>query len=221
MNPPSTPITPDLARLRIEYQQRSLSETDVVDDPLQQFLLWLNEAIAAEAREPNAFTLATCSRDGFPSARIVLLKGIEAGALTFFTNYQSRKGLELEANPRAAMVFFWAELERQVRVEGTVARSSPEASAAYFASRPPAARIGSAASPQSQPIAARQVLVERERLLWEQFPTGDIPCPAHWGGFRITPNRMEFWQGRPSRLHDRIEYLLGEPGTWTRRRLAP
>ena len=214
-------MTPDFSRLRIEYQQRSLSETDVDPDPLRQFLLWLNEAVAAKANEPNAMTLATCTRDGIPSARVVLLKAVDDDGLAFFTNYLSQKARELESNPRAALVFWWPELERQVRIEGTISRTSAGESDRYFSSRPPAARIGSAASPQSQSVPSRLVLERRMQELLEQYPDGNVPRPGHWGGYRICPLRFEFWQGRPSRLHDRIEYLRGAASGWTIRRLAP
>ncbi|HEY2587446.1 MAG TPA: pyridoxamine 5'-phosphate oxidase [Tepidisphaeraceae bacterium] len=213
---------PDLSRLRLEYQQRSLSETDVDPDPLRQFVAWFQEALMAKAHEPNAMTLATSTGDGVPSARIVLLKGVDQKRFVFFTNYLSRKGRELDQNPRAALVFYWPELERQVRVEGDVERTSAAESDAYFASRPPASRIGSAASDQSQPIASRDVLEARVKELRAQFPNGDIPRPAEWGGYRLRPRRVEFWQGRPSRLHDRIEYLRDASSSkWIVRRLAP
>ncbi|MDB5173972.1 MAG: pyridoxamine-phosphate oxidase [Phycisphaerales bacterium] len=212
---------PDFARLRIEYRQRSLTESDVDPDPVRQFLAWLNEAVAAKANEPNAFTLATSTRDGIPSARVVLLKGMSDAGFVFFTNYLSRKGEELDANPHAAMAFWWPELERQVRVEGEVARTSAAESDAYFNSRPPDARVGSAASPQSRPVASREELEELERALWKAYPRGEVPRPAHWGGYRLNPRRLEFWQGRPGRLHDRIEYVRDEHSGWVRRRLAP
>jgi len=211
----------DFSRLRIEYMQRSLDERDVDQDPIAQFVLWLNESIAAGAHEPNAMTLATSTADGIPSARIVLLKGVDENGFAFFTNYLSRKGLELESNPKAALVFYWPELERQVRVEGDVSRTSRQESADYFNSRPPDARIGSAASPQSQPLSSRDDLIKLQRNLRDRYPDSNVPCPPHWGGYRVRPRRLEFWQGRPSRLHDRIEYVVDADGRWIKQRLAP
>lgn len=212
--------SPDLMRLRVEYQQRALSEHEVDPDPIRQFHVWLQEAIDAGSPEPNAMTLATATPDGTPSARLVLLKQADHSGFAFFTNYLSQKARELERNPRAALVFYWPELERQVRVEGIAARTTEKESDDYFATRPPASRIGAAASPQSQPLASRAWLERRFAELRERYPDGDIPRPPHWGGYRVRPHRFEFWQGRRSRLHDRIEYLL-ETGVWTLRRLAP
>jgi pyridoxamine 5'-phosphate oxidase len=211
----------DLARLRVEYSQRALSEQEVHANPFRQFAQWLDEAVAAKAIEPNAMTLATATPDGMPSARVVLLKAIDGDEFSFFTNYLSRKGRELAENPRAALVFWWGELERQVRIEGTVRRGTEAESDAYFNIRPPASRVGAAISTQSEPIASREVLEQRQRELLAQYPDGRVPRPAHWGGYRLRPSRFEFWQGRASRLHDRVEYLLEGPGTWKIRRLAP
>jgi pyridoxamine 5'-phosphate oxidase len=211
----------DLARLRTEYQQRSLSEQDVDPDPIRQFQLWLSEAIGAQAHEPNAMTLATCTRDGVPSARTVLLKGIDEAGFVFATNYRSPKGVELEANPRAALVFFWPTLERQVRVEGEVQKTSAEESDAIFHVRPPGSQVGAAASPQSQPVASRQALEEQFEMIRKRYPDGNVPRPPHWGGYRLRPRRIEFWQGRPNRLHDRIDYQRDGASNWTIRRLAP
>jgi pyridoxamine 5'-phosphate oxidase len=210
----------DLAAMRVDYSQRSLSEQEVDADPVRQFKIWLDDAVAAEANEPNAMTLATSTRQGVPSARVVLLKGVDESGFCFYTNYLSSKAIELNENPRAALAFWWPELQRQVRIEGAVARTSAAESDAYFNSRPPAARIGSAASPQSQPIASRAVLEERERALLGRYPDGNIPRPDHWGGYRVRPDRVEFWQGRPSRLHDRIDYVR-DGSRWRIRRLAP
>jgi pyridoxamine 5'-phosphate oxidase len=214
-------MTVDLTQLRTEYQQRSLTERDVERDPIIQFLTWLDEAINAQAREPNAMTLATATKEGIPSARIVLLKGVDNGEFLFFTNYLSAKGRELAGNPRAALVFFWPELERQVRVVGHVTKTSPADSDAYFQSRPPASRIGAAASCQSETIASRQALEIRFRELLNQYPQGNVPRPHDWGGYRLRPEHIEFWQGRPSRLHDRIQYDFDGSSGWTIRRLAP
>lgn len=209
----------DIARLRIEYSSRLLRRRDLDVDPISQFKAWFSDALAAQVREPNAMTLATATRDGAPSARIVLLKGIDEG-FVFFTNYQSQKGQELDGNPRAALVFFWAELFRQVRVEGSVSRVSAEESDAYFASRPPEARLGAAASPQSRAIESRDELERAFDGLRRLHPEGNIPRPPHWGGYRVIPQRIEFWQGRESRLHDRFLYTR-DTGAWQISRLAP
>ncbi len=220
MSEPLIANNPDFSRLRIEYMKHSLAEADVDPDPVKQFVGWLNQAIAAQAHEPNAMTLATCSRAGVPSARIVLLKIVDERGFAFFTNYLSHKGRDLDENPRAALVFYWPELERQVRVEGDITRTAPQESAEYFNNRPPDARIGSASSPQSTPMS-REELERRAQALREQYPDGNVPCPPHWGGYRLHPTRFEFWQGRPSRLHDRIEYIRDAGSIWARRRLAP
>ncbi len=211
----------ELARLRVDYCQKSLSETEVDPIPVRQFIVWLEEAIAVKANEPNAMTLATATPDGLPSARVVLLKGVDSAGFSFYTNYQSQKANDLEANPRAALCFWWPELARQVRVEGPVSRTTPAESDAYFSSRPFAARIGSAASPQSRPIESRAALEHRERELLAEYPDGNIPRPDHWGGYRLKPTRFEFWQGRPSRLHDRLVYAIDAAGAWRITRLAP
>lgn len=212
---------PDLMKLRTEYRRHSLSETDVDPDPIRQFVAWMNQAISAGVLEPNAMVLATSTRDGVPSARVVLLKHVDAGGFGFYTNYTSRKARELDANPRAALAIYWPELERQVRAEGTVERTTDAESDHYFASRPREAQIGSAASPQSQPIPSRQWLEARCEKVGRRYPDPTIPRPSHWGGYRLRPQRVEFWQGRESRLHDRIEYALDETGIWLIRRLAP
>ena len=210
----------DLASLRRSYARASLAEGDVAADPIAQFVAWFDDAQAAELREPNAMTLATETPDGAPSARIVLLKGVDARGFVFYTDYRSRKGEELAANPRAALVFHWAELERQVRVTGTVARVSREESEAYYRTRPVDSRIGAWASHQSRPIAGRAELEAREAELARRYADGDVPLPPHWGGYRLAPQTVEFWQGRPSRLHDRLRYVR-EEGGWRVERLAP
>ena len=210
----------DLASLRRSYARASLAEGDVAADPIAQFVAWFDDAQAAELREPNAMTLATATPDGAPSARIVLLKGVDARGFVFYTDYRSRKGEELAANPRAALVFHWAELERQVRVTGTVARVSREESEAYYRTRPVGSRIGAWASHQSRPIAGRAELEAREAELARRYADGDVPLPPHWGGYRLAPETVEFWQGRPSRLHDRLRYVRGASG-WRVERLSP
>lgn len=194
----------------------------VQDDPIPQFERWLEEALRAEVPEPNAMTLSTATANGIPSARIVLLKGLDKGGFLFYTNYQSQKGRELSENPYAALTFLWHELQRQVRVEGRVERLSPEASTEYFQSRPKSSQIGAWVSPQSQPIESREVLEKREQELWEKYEDAEqLPRPDHWGGFRVLPQRIEFWQGRPSRLHDRIFFERDTSGEWRKSRLAP
>lgn len=208
-----------LADMRKEYTNRGLSEADAAADPFAQFKTWFDAALAANLPEPNAMTVATANADGAPSARIVLLKGFDERGFVFYTNYTSRKGQELAANPRAALIFYWAELERQVRIEGHVEQTSAAESDAYFASRPQGSRLGAWVSPQSQVIAEREVLDQRQHEL-EQTYADDVPRPPHWGGFLVVPHTVEFWQGRPSRLHDRLRYSLAN-GTWQIERLAP
>lgn len=210
-----------LESLRSNYALSGLHETDLLGNPFQQFQLWLEQAIAAELPEPNAMTLATLSKEGKPIARMVLLKGLDEEGFVFYTNYDSAKGKQLTETDSAALVFWWAGLERQVRVEGMVEKVSSEESDAYFQSRPKASQLGAWASPQSQVIENRGVLEKRLAELEEKYATEKVPRPPHWGGFRVIPTAIEFWQGRPSRLHDRIRYELDEKGDWFYQRLAP
>ncbi|MFL6197516.1 MAG: pyridoxamine 5'-phosphate oxidase [Thermoanaerobaculia bacterium] len=210
----------NVSNVRREYGLAGLSESDLAADPIEQFRLWLDQAMTAYPEEFTSMTLATAGRDGRPSARIVLLKGVDERGFVFYTNYESRKARELEENPRAALVFYWSALDRQVRVEGTIERTSREESEAYFRSRPPGSRLGAWASPQSRPIAGREELEEKVRRAAERF-ADDVPLPDHWGGFRVRPDVLEFWQGRPSRLHDRLCYIRLADGGWRVERLAP
>jgi pyridoxamine 5'-phosphate oxidase len=206
---------------RKEHSRSRLVEADVDPDPIRQFLAWFDEASRSGVAESNAMALATATPDGRPSVRTVLLRGADDRGFAFFTNYESRKARELDANPRAAFVFFWHELERQVRVEGQVQRVSAEESDRYFHSRPKGARLGAWASPQSAVIAGPEVLETRFRGLESRYPGDDVPRPANWGGYRLVPDSIEFWQGRPNRLHDRLRYTRrGERG-WLIERLAP
>ncbi len=211
----------NLANLREDYLRRTLDEADVARDPFTQFGAWFADAVAAELREPNAMTLATATPGGRPSARMVLLKGFDTAGFVFYTNAESRKGVELAANPYAALVFFWNELERQVRVEGRVEPVSPAESDAYFASRPRGSQLGSAASDQSRVIPSRETLEQHVAELEARYPSGNVPRPPHWGGYRVIPDVIEFWQGRPSRLHDRLRYTRQPNDSWHIDRLAP
>ena len=221
--PSSTPQPSAIAALRRDYKLASLDEADLHRSPLAQFASWFEQAQKAEVPEPNAMTLATVTPDGKPSARIVLLKGFDEDGFTFYTNYQSRKGLELTAHPYACLVFMWMELERQVRIEGPVTRVSAQESDAYFNVRPLDSRYGAWASPQSQVISSRQVLVDRQAQLRAELGE-QPPRPEHWGGYRVQPERIEFWQGRSSRLHDRFRYqrpVADSTSLWQLDRLAP
>ena len=209
----------DIADLRKSYERAELDEAASLADPRQQFELWLQQALDAQLPEPNAMTLATVGPDGRPSTRVLLIKGCDERGIVWYTNYDSRKGRELAANPCAALQFHWVELERVVRVEGRVERAGAEESDAYYATRPLDSRIGAWASPQSQVIASRAVLVGNAAKVSARYLLNP-PRPPNWGGFRLTPDRWEFWQGRRSRLHDRLRYRL-DAGQWVRERLAP
>lgn len=211
----------NVANLRLEYKLKSLDIGDVVEEPFEQFRLWFDEALSSEIREPNAMVLATADFNAVPNARVVLLKGFDERGFTFFTNYDSTKGKELIENPLAALVFNWLELERQVRITGEVHKTSFEESDAYFKSRPKSSQIGAWASPQSRVISSRKVIEDNEAFLTEEYHKSfELPCPEFWGGFRVVPNHIEFWQGRSSRLHDRILYRR-EVDKWIIERLAP
>ncbi|MDP1900950.1 MAG: pyridoxamine 5'-phosphate oxidase [Rubrivivax sp.] len=209
----------DIAHLRKSYERDQLDETASAADPLQQFRHWFDQALSAELPEPNAMTLATVGADGRPSTRVVLIKSVDASGVVWYTNYHSRKGRDLEQLPYAALQFHWVELERVVRIEGAVEKTSAAESDAYFATRPLDSRLGAWASPQSEVISSRAVLVANAARIAARHALSP-PRPPHWGGYRLRPERWEFWQGRKSRLHDRLQYRLDE-GRWVRERLAP
>ena len=210
-----------LAELRREYALGVLSEAEVDPDPIQQFQRWLREALNAQLPEPNAMALATADRTGRPYARVVLLKDCDVDGFVFFTNYRSDKGRQLAENPHAALVFVWLELERQVRIEGTVGKISGAESETYFHTRPRESRLGALASRQSQVVASRAILDERFQQLAVQYPDDNIPMPNQWGGYRVRPEMLEFWQGRHGRMHDRLRYRRQADGSWWLERLEP
>lgn len=210
-----------VANLRQDYTKQGLREIDLDADPFKQFKTWFDQALEAQLPEPNAMTLATATIDGKPSARMVLLKDFSDRGFVFYTNYQSHKGQELNTNPQAALVFWWAQLERQVRIEGNVELVSPAESDEYFYSRPVNSQLGAWVSNQSQVIDSREVLEQRQEQLTVQYEQQTIPRPPHWGGFRVVPTEIEFWQGRPSRLHDRLVYRLQVDNSWLIERLSP
>jgi len=217
----ATDIGHAVAALRQEYAGMRLDEGDVAADPVTQFTRWFEQALAAHVPEPNAMTVATATRAGVPSARIVLLKGFDARGFVFYTNYEGRKGQELAENPVAALVFHWVELHRQVRITGAVEKVSRAESDAYFQSRPRGSRLGAWTSKQSSVLDGRAPLEARLAELTAQFGAGDIPLPPFWGGYRVIANAVEFWQGRPSRLHDRLRYARQPDDTWRIERLSP
>jgi len=210
-----------LSDLRREYALAGLQESDLDPSPFKQFDKWFQQALTAGLPEPNAMTLATATPDGKPAARIVLLKGFDDRGFVFFTNYESQKGRELADNPHAALVFHWVELERQVRISGRVGRVSTAESETYFRSRPLGSQLGAWVSPQSQVISGRKVLEDKLEDLTHRYQNTPIPLPPYWGGFRAAPDALEFWQGRPNRLHDRLRYTLQSGGRWLIERLAP
>lgn len=211
----------EIAQLRKDYTMHSLNEDDVAPSPLVQFERWWNDAEKSQIIEMNAMTLATTGKDGFADARTVLLKGFDEKGFVFFTNYDSVKGKQLDANPKCCLLFHWKELERQIRINGIADKVSMEESADYFDSRPEGSRIGAWASPQSKVVENKEWLEKTFKHYSEKFRQGTIPKPPHWGGYRLQPLKIEFWQGRPSRMHDRIQYTETAPGNWKIERLAP
>ncbi|MFK7774581.1 MAG: pyridoxamine 5'-phosphate oxidase [Saprospiraceae bacterium] len=211
-----------LAHLREDYSKKELDISDVLDNPINQFETWIKEALKSEVPEPNAMTLSTVSSDGIPSARVVLLKDLDKNGFTFFTNYKSQKGKEIAKNKNVALTFVWLELERQVRIEGVVKKVSRKVSKKYFQSRPKKSQMGAWVSSQSKVIKNRSVLEKSMKDLEKRFKEEEVlPCPPHWGGYLVQPVIIEFWQGRRSRLHDRIRYKLSKKGKWKMERLAP
>lgn len=211
----------DVASLRREYRDLSLDENDVRSHPVDQFQEWFEQAVEVEVRDPSGMTLATANERGQPSGRIVLLKGFDHDGFVFYTNYESRKANELEQNPQAALVFWWAELDRQVRVQGRVRRAERSESSGYFATRPRGSQISGMISPQSRVVESRKVLEEAVAKAEQEYAGRDVPCPKNWGGYRLEPHYFEFWQGRLNRLHDRITYRLVDEQEWVIERLAP
>ncbi len=211
----------NISQLRREYTKTKLSKINVNDDPVEQFSIWLNEAIQADCLDPTAMIISTVSENGFPSSRVVLLKGVENQQFIFYTNYNSRKGEQLNSNPKISSLFFWPELERQVIIEGTAQKTSAEQSDTYFKSRPLKSKIGAIISPQSQPIDSRNVIKKAFVIEAAKHIGQTVKRPVNWGGYEITPNRIEFWQGRANRLHDRILYLKESNSRWKISRLAP
>ena len=216
-----TPSSFDLTLLRNEYAAHGLRRAELHSDPIKQFGAWFAAALAADIRDVNAMSLATATPDGKPSVRIVLLKGFDERGFIFFTNHASEKGQQLEKNPHAALAIYWMQLERQIRISGAVEKTSREDSAAYFHSRPVGSQLGAWVSRQTEVIDSRRILDARLTQMTERYEKGEIPLPPHWGGYRVMPDKMEFWQGRPNRLHDRFRYSRQGDGTWQIDRLAP
>lgn len=214
-------IAQDIAALRKEYSLHALNEEDLAPNPIEQFQCWWNDAVKAEIEEMNAMTLATVDTNGMPEARIVLVKNFSENGFVFFTNYNSAKSLQLDQQPQCCLLFFWKELERQVRINGIAEKIAAKESIAYFDSRPESSKIGAWASPQSLVVAGKAWLKETFDFYKERFSHGKIPKPPHWGGYRVKPQRIEFWQGRPGRMHDRMQYTLTGIGSWKTERLAP